>query len=267
MVEHTARCEAQKLWNSNACGELMGDKHNVVYFLGVEKDRYEQQPWAKDYFEYESFSRQKVLEIGVGQGTDLMQFSRGGAECFGVDITRNHLTLTQRNFDLQKKKVNLYESDACTLPFPDNYFDCVYSFGVMHHIPEIEKVISEVKRVLKPGGKLMIALYYKWSAFHLFSKLLLDGVGRGWLFSKGYKGLLATIETQADGVSVKPYVRLYSRKSCKKILSPLSVTDISVHQLYPEHFYPKPLQKLVKKLTPLLEPKLGWYVAAKAVKK
>lgn len=73
---------------------------------------------------------------------------------------------------------------------------------MLHHIPEIDKVITENQRVLKPGGRLMIALYYKCSAFHLFWKILANGLRNGWLFTKGYAGLLATIESDADGVKL-----------------------------------------------------------------
>lgn len=265
-MSNEAGNEAQKLWNSKACGELEGNKNTVEYFLNVEKDRYAQQPWAQNYFEYHKFAGKKVLEIGVGQGTDLMQFARSGAICFGVDITDNHLNLTKRNFDLQGKQVELHKTDACNLPFPDNYFDSVYSFGVMQYIRDIEKVLSEAQRVLKPNGRLMIALYYKWVAFHRFWKILCHGIRCGWLFTKGYKGLLATIESSADAVNIKPYVKLYTRKDCKNLLSSFSITDISIHQLEKGHFWPVFLQNLSAKFVPMLESKLGWYIAVKALK-
>lgn len=265
-MHNEARFEAQKQWNARACGELEGDKNTVEYFLQVEKDRYGQQAWALDYFGYEKFAGKKVLEIGVGQGTDLMQFAKGGAECYGVDITDNHLALTQKNFELRNNKVDLRKADATQLPFPDNYFDCVYSFGVMHHIPEIEKVVAEAYRVLKPGGVMMIALYYKWSAFHIFWKLLANGLRNGWLFTKGYDGLLATIEMGADGVSVKPHVRLFSKYEVKKLMSGFSLVDVSIHQLEAGHFWPAFLAKSLEKWVSKLEHLLGWYVACKAVK-
>ena len=74
---------------------------------------------------------------------------------------------------------------AMTLPFPDKSIEFVYSFGVMHQIPEIGKVIAEIYRVLKPDGAVIIAFYHKWSAYRLFSKLLANGVLEGWLFTRG----------------------------------------------------------------------------------
>jgi ubiquinone/menaquinone biosynthesis C-methylase UbiE len=269
-IDTSARDQAKAQWNATACGELSGEKNSVEYFRRVEEDRYSQQDWVHSYFNYSGFSGKRVLEIGVGQGTDLMQFSKAEAECFGVDITDNHLLITKRNFSLRGKEVDLRKADATQLPFPDGYFDCVYSFGVLHHIPEIDKVISEVYRVLKPRGKVMIALYYKWSVFHLLKWVLMQGILRGWLFTKGYAGLLATIETGADGVKVKPYVKLYSKTDMHRLLKNFEILDISVHQLKLDHFLPSYIAKGLVKIFPSLgdfprlQNQFGWYVACKA---
>jgi len=263
-IGSNAREHAQKQWNAMACGELAGDKNSVEYFSQVEADRYGQQDWVHDYFCYHDFSGKRILEIGVGQGTDLMQFAKAGAMCFGVDITDNHLVLTKLNFELRDKDVDLRKADATQLPFPNGHFDCVYSFGVLHHIPEIDKVISEVRRVLKPGGRLMIALYYKWSAFHIFCKLLANGLCNGWLCSKGYAGLLSTIESGADGINVKPYVKLYSKAEVSRLLKEYEIEDISIHQLKADHFWPPFLANVLSRFVPRLESSFGWYLTCKA---
>ena len=53
------------------------------------------------------------------------------------------------------------------LPFPDNYFDHVYSFGVIHHSPCPERIVSEIYRVLRPGGTITVMLYNR-SSFYYF---------------------------------------------------------------------------------------------------
>jgi ubiquinone/menaquinone biosynthesis C-methylase UbiE len=266
MVIETARTEAMKQWNARACGELDGTKDSVEYFSRVEADRYAQQPWQHDYFRFADFAGKDVLEIGIGQGTDLLQFGKAGAHCHGVDITDNHISITRRNFEVHGIPVDIRKIDATTLPFPDASMDCIYSFGVVHHIPEAEKVIAEAHRVLRPGGMLYLALYYKWSAFYLYTKLLRDGIVRGWLFTKGHDGLLATIEMGADGVKIKPYVALYSKKQMRNLISAFEVDDISVHQLHREQI-PAPIRWMVPdSMVRWLDGKLGWYVACKARK-
>src|SRR3954463_14217445 len=112
-----ARVGATSLWNQHACGQLEGDQTSLEYFKRVEADRLEQQSWTPAYFEYSTFGGKRVLEIGVGQGTDLAQFGRAGAMCYGVDITDNHLELTRRNFAARGLKVDLRKADATKLPF------------------------------------------------------------------------------------------------------------------------------------------------------
>lgn len=264
-VDDRARVEARSLWNSRACGELDGDKTSLEYFKRVEADRLAHQYWTPAYFEYHTFAGKRVLEIGVGQGTDLAQFGEAGAHCFGVDITDNHLELTARNFAARGLSVDLRKADATKLPFPDDHFDCVYSFGVLHHIPEIDRVVAEIRRVLKPNGSVRIALYYKWSAVHLFCLLGL-GLVTGRLFRLGYDGVLATIEMGADGQTVKPYVRLWTKSGVRRLFGAFAIEDVSVHQLFFSHFFPlRRLQAFAMQRMPLAG-MLGWYVTAKARK-
>jgi ubiquinone/menaquinone biosynthesis C-methylase UbiE len=73
-----------------------------------------------------------------------------------VEHTRTRLSL----FGLIS---NLSVGDAEALNFPDESFDIVYSWGVLHHSPDTPKAISEVFRVLKQGGGARIMIYHKWS--------------------------------------------------------------------------------------------------------
>jgi ubiquinone/menaquinone biosynthesis C-methylase UbiE len=53
--------------------------------------------------------------------------------------------------------------DAEELSFPDRYFDCVYSWGVLHHSPDTRTAVCEIWRVLKEGGSAKLMIYHKWS--------------------------------------------------------------------------------------------------------
>jgi ubiquinone/menaquinone biosynthesis C-methylase UbiE len=206
----SARLEAQKQWNASPCGALATTSHDAAYFVRVEADRYRQQYWQRDFFDFTSFRGKRVLEIGPGLGTDLKQFARNGAECFGVDITDAHLQMTRINFENEGFKVDLRKCDATNLPFPNEYFDCVYTFGVLHHIPDLENVLTEIHRVLKPGGVMQCAVYHLRSihTWLFFIRAALNGTLR----NVGVSGVLARIEKGADGVDIKPYVKLYSRR-------------------------------------------------------
>jgi ubiquinone/menaquinone biosynthesis C-methylase UbiE len=127
------------------------------------------------------------------------------------------LELAQTNFKLIGYELNVKKSDATKIEFTDNYFDCVYSFGVLHHILEIEKCIEEIQRVLKAGGTFYMGLYHKYSIGTAW--LIVKGILFGKIFTLGYRGLFSLIEEGADGVTIKPYVKLYTKTSVRRILN------------------------------------------------
>jgi ubiquinone/menaquinone biosynthesis C-methylase UbiE len=263
MTDTLAREHAVKQWTAHPCGAVEGDEAAPEYFLEVERRRYAQQGWQRDVIRFDLYARRTVLEIGVGLGTDLAQFAKAGAECHGIDITDRHLEATRRNFAARGLGVTLNKSDASRIPYSDEQFDLVYSFGVIHHIPDPEPVVREIHRVLKPGGRCLVALYHKHSFFHDYM-LFVRGLLLGRLFRLGYAGLLATIEAGADGVSIKPHVKLYSRRQARTLFESLAIERVSVHQLDLGRFGSTWPGRLLRPVLRLLEPLIGWYVVVEA---
>jgi len=103
----------------------------------------------------------RVLEIGCGCGSEAERFARAGAHYTAVDLTNAAVSITQRRFQLAKLKGHFVQGDAENLPFADGSFDLVYSHGVLHHTPDTPLTIREVHRVLAPGGRAVIMLYYR----------------------------------------------------------------------------------------------------------
>jgi ubiquinone/menaquinone biosynthesis C-methylase UbiE len=258
--------EARKQWNKTPCGSVDKVTQGLDYYLAVESYRYnDYAPWMRDFFEYHKYNGKRVLEIGFGQGTDLCQFAIAGAECYGVDITEKHLSLARKNFELRALQAALYKEDASKLHFDDETFDVVYSFGVLHHTPDTIRCFSEAYRVLKTGGKFIVALYNKHSAFYFFCILLVSGLIKGKYKKLGYDGLLSTIEKGADGINIKPLVKLYSPRQLRIMLSDFKSVSIHVKHLHKDHF------SIMGRFMPcflidLLESRLGWYLIAKAIK-
>jgi len=257
---------ARDQWNKTPCGEIEGNKETIDYFLEVENNRYnDYAPWMKDFFRFSDYKNKKVLEIGYGQGTDLCQFAMSGAECYGIDIAQKHFELATKNFKLRGIKAELFLEDASNLHFESNTFDTVYSFGVLHHTPDTIRCLSEAHRVLKPGGELVVALYHRRSAYYLFTILLFRGLLKGDRKRLGYDGLLSTIEKGADGIIIKPLVKLYNERELRIMLGDFSKVSIYIRHLDKSHF------SIFRKLIPsfqikMLEKKLGWYIIARAVK-
>jgi SAM-dependent methyltransferase len=95
----------------------------------------------------------------VGMGADYLEWLKAGAVATGVDMSSSSLARARRRCELAGYVPDLREADAEHLPFPDNSFDIVYSYGVMHHSPDPAQCVREARRVLKPGGALRIMIY------------------------------------------------------------------------------------------------------------
>jgi SAM-dependent methyltransferase len=102
-----------------------------------------------------------VLDIGCGAGLDALVAARMvGPEgrVAGIDVTQAMIDKAGANLSvLGLKNVSFQVAEAESLPFPDNYFDVVISNGVFNLTLDKEKALKEAHRVLKPGGRLLLA--------------------------------------------------------------------------------------------------------------
>jgi ubiquinone/menaquinone biosynthesis C-methylase UbiE len=164
MTSKIEKKEVYEFWSAASCGEQLYLKDtNRESFKKHSKIRYELEPFILPFADCASAKGKKVLEIGVGLGADHYLFAEAGASLYGIDLTERAIDFTRRRLDLFGKKSTLAAGDAENLNFPDDYFDIVYSWGVLHHSPNTEKAVNEVFRVLKPGGIAKIMVYNKWS--------------------------------------------------------------------------------------------------------
>ena len=123
--DRRARDEAKSLWNLVPCGdEVDAPQGTLDYFRQVETLRYRVQNWQHDYFNFIEFKDKKILEIGIGQGTDQIQFAKAGAICHGIDITQNHLELTALNFERRGFKNRSSDSRCHRHTFSRRIFRC-----------------------------------------------------------------------------------------------------------------------------------------------
>lgn len=152
-------------WNTNSCGEqlyLKGADEMDAFRFQSEK-RYLLEPYIEQFADFNSSVNKTVLEIGVGLGADHQKFAEAGAILTGIDLTEKAITYTQKRLSLFGLSSNLHISDAENLPFDNQFYDIVYSWGVIHHSPETSKAVNEIYRVLKNGGEAKIMIYHKWS--------------------------------------------------------------------------------------------------------
>jgi ubiquinone/menaquinone biosynthesis C-methylase UbiE len=151
-------------WNAASCGEqLYLPDSTREGFEQHSATRYRLEPEILSFAQFEKWRGEKVLEVGVGLGADHQKFAEAGAILTGVDLTERAVRSTARRFQLFGLQSDLRVADAEELPFADDAFDLVYSWGVLMCSPDTPKAIGQVFRVLRPGGTAKLMLYHKWS--------------------------------------------------------------------------------------------------------
>ncbi len=166
-------------WDAVPCGtrDLPPDDRRR-FFRELEDERYALEPYIRDFARFERGRGKRVLEVGVGAGTDFVNWVRAGAVATGVDLTSQGVALTKERLALEGLEATVLQADAERLPFEDGSFDIVYSYGVLHHSPDTPRAIEEVRRVLRPGGTALIMVYHLWSWVAL-TLWAVHGLGRG----------------------------------------------------------------------------------------
>jgi SAM-dependent methyltransferase len=149
-------------WEAEPCGTRGLDvADRRAFFAQLATERYQQEPYIPGFARFAAHRAQRVLEIGVGAGTDHLQWQRGGALAIGLDLTHAAVTLTREQIRLHDLPPRVLQGDAELLPFPDRTFDVVYAYGVLHHSTDPVQAFAEVRRVLKPGGILRALIYHR----------------------------------------------------------------------------------------------------------
>lgn len=168
MMNTTLNDQVRAFWENEPCGtdrSVTGELElgTREWFEQVERTRYAREPFIHAVAQFTRHNNKRILEIGVGAGTDHLQWARAGCECFGVDLTEAAIEATRRRLELYRFSSTLQRLDAESLPFADNAFDLVWSWGVIHHSERPERVMAEIYRVLKPGGEFRGMMYKRRS--------------------------------------------------------------------------------------------------------
>jgi SAM-dependent methyltransferase len=207
--------------------QLAQDHWNENPLFLTEQERYSTYPWLYDVAEFRKHAGEKVLEIGCGTGSDLLQFAKHGATATGVDLTARHVKLARERLG---NLAVVYQADMRDLPFEDEHFDYIYSHGVLHHCQEPETAVREMFRVLRPGGRVNVHLYAFWSYFTLW-RFLRHGIE--W-------------KLHIENSEAPVHIDLYTGRQLRRLFGPN--ISIEKHQCKPFGF---------------LAPMFGWYLVVK----
>jgi SAM-dependent methyltransferase len=235
------KLRAREQWTGDPAGAVYGREHEFgtrEFFDEVERHRYQEYaPWMPEVMGFNDFAGARLLEVGCGMGTDLLQFARAGAHVTGIDLTPRSIQISRQHFDLYDAQGDFAVSDAENLPFADGSFEVVYSNGVLHHTPDTAEAVREVHRVLRPGGLARVMLYHRGSLGYWGEVVMRYGILKGELLrGKSTADIMGKYVEYNEGGG-NPLVKVYSRSEARRLFSMFSEVTVQVAQLTRAEFY------------------------------
>jgi SAM-dependent methyltransferase len=194
-----AQERVREYWNDKPCDSELSDRERLrEYFLDTEHRRYELQPHILEIISKFDWRGKRILEIGTGVGTDARRIIDRGGAYTGINIDQGSTDATAQALRTFSLPGIAMRDDATSLAFPNGTFDVVYSFGVIHHIPEAARAVAEIHRVLKPGGELLVMLYNRASINYIVEIMFLRKLGLRILSVPGALALLRRLGFPRD---------------------------------------------------------------------
>jgi 2-polyprenyl-3-methyl-5-hydroxy-6-metoxy-1,4-benzoquinol methylase len=225
--------KVQDYWNRRPCNI----RHSPTeigtrqYFDEVEARKYFIEPHIPRLAGFEHWRGRKVLEIGCGIGTDTINFARAGAQVTAVDLSAKSLELARRRTEIYglSDRVRFYEANAERLSqiIPPEPYDLVYSFGVIHHTPQPERVIEQIRQhYVRPGTTLKLMVYYRY-AWKVFWILATYGKGAFWRLDE-------LIARHSEAQTGCPITYSYSKRDFRHLLG----SGFEVNEMWVDHIFP-----------------------------
>ena len=246
----------RQYWEAEPCGtgapELRTIEHgSLEWYLELERTRYSLDPYIWSVAQFSRHQGERVLEIGVGAGTDHAQWAAVTDHLHGVDLTDAAIETTTRNLAVRGRRSNVQRVDAEVLPFDDASFDVVWSWGVIHHAERPERIIGEVRRVLRPGGIFLGMLYARHSLV-AYRKW----VGNALKTGRPWRSLSSVISDHMESVGTKAYTEAEVRRLFGQFAGCRTTRFVT----------PYDTEGLPGWLPPLLPATLGWNIGIEATR-
>jgi SAM-dependent methyltransferase len=152
---------------------------------------------------FDDLPRADVLEIGVGNGSHAQLIAPHCKSYSGIDLTEYAVMSTRKRLELRGIRGEIRRMDAEKLDFPDESFDFIWTWGVIHHSADTGRILSEMKRVLRPRGSARVMVYHRsFLAYYIFNGFF-RGILAGGLFKTG--SLHELVQLSTDGALARIY--------------------------------------------------------------
>tara|TARA_B000000557_G_scaffold185564_1_gene151690 strand:- start:539 stop:1315 length:777 start_codon:yes stop_codon:yes gene_type:complete len=244
--------DVKKYWDDRPCNVRHSKKDigSLEYFDEVEKKRYTAEPHIPEFADFSSWKGKKVLEIGCGLATEGINFARHGADYTGTDLSIESLNLAKKRFEVYNQKGRFFQGNAENLSsfVGVEKYDLIYSFGVIHHSPNPNRIIDQIYKYMDDSTILKIMLYAKnsWKNYMIESEL-----------------------DQPEAQYGCPIANTFSKEEVGELLHGLEILSIEQTHIFPYQIEPYKQGKFIKepwfesmpdKMFNTLKRKLGWHL-------
>jgi len=155
--------EVENFWDSRPCNIKHSNAEigTIEYFNEVERRKYFVEPHIVDFANFDNWSEKMVLEVGCGIGTDAVNFARNGAIYTGIELSKESLTLAKKRFELFNLIGTFLKGNAEELDnvLEDVKYDLIYSFGVLHHTPNLSLALRQIRNYCHEKSTIKIMVY------------------------------------------------------------------------------------------------------------
>jgi len=244
--------EVKKFWNDRPCNIKHSSKEigTKEYFNEVERKKFFVEPHILKFTKFPQWKNKKVLEVGCGLGTVGINFALNGSDYTGVELSKESLEIAKKRFGVYNQSGKFYLGNAEELFsfVPIETYDLIYSFGVIHHSPHPEKIVSQIKKYMNENSVLKIMLYAKDS----WKNYMIDA------------GL-----DQPEAQYGCPIANTYTKQDVVELLDGYEVLSIEQDHIFPYQIESYKRGEYIKQpwfdvmpteMFETLEKKLGWHL-------
>jgi len=201
------------------------------YFDEVEARKYFVEPHISRFADFKRWRGKRVLEIGCGIGTDTINFARHGAMVTAVELSQRSLEIARQRAEVYglENRIRFYRANAeeMTQVVPVEPYDLIYSFGVIHHTPDPEQVVDQIRHYVRPGStiKLMVYNRHSWKVLWIILKF---GKGQFWRLPE-------VVARHSEAQEGCPVTFTYTKRGMRRLLDhyAFKVTEMWVDHIFP----------------------------------
>ncbi|MDQ2974277.1 MAG: class I SAM-dependent methyltransferase [Acidobacteriota bacterium] len=263
--------QVKDYWDRRPCNirhsrKTVGTKE---YFDEVTTRKYFVEPHIPPFADFARWNNKRVLEIGCGIGTDTLSFAQHGAHVTAVDLSEKSLEIAQQRAQVygQQDRIEFYRGNSEELSqfVPVKTYDLVYSFGVIHHTPNPEKVLEQLCKYMDSQSELRLMVYSK-ASYKLFQIMKDEGI---WDMSR----LDELIARNSEAQTGCPVTYTYTHDEARALLQGYEILEMrKAHiftwdvEAYKQYEYKKDQAwaQVTDSQLQSLEKELGWHLLIRA---